>query len=149
MMPSTIAVSLQKIIATVFLNYLPLFFLTLLSACQGSPETSTCTDSLGCITIPPQSSGRIGVLQALCGKIAPLDLAQIRGLELALDKRNNKLLSHTIETHIEDTDCTAEGGANSVLKRIANPQTVAMFGSNIVHSWIQYINTSCTGHRRP
>lgn len=62
-------------------------------------------------------------------KIAPLGQAQIRGLELALDKRGNAILGHPIDLQIEDTGCTPEGGANSALKIIADPQTIAIFGS--------------------
>jgi len=128
-MQPIIPASLQKITSTVFFSLLFLTFLTLLSACQGTPDKVTCTDVLGCINIPQNDPVRIGVLQALNGKVAPLGLAQLRGLELALDKRKNKLLGHTIKTQIEDTGCTAEGGANSALKLIANPQTIAIFGS--------------------
>lgn len=88
-----------------------------------------CMDTLGCVTIAPGESLRIGVLQALSGQVAPLGQAQLRGLELALDKRGHTLLGHQVVTQVEDTGCTAEGGANSVLKLIANPQTVAIFGS--------------------
>jgi branched-chain amino acid transport system substrate-binding protein len=68
-------------------------------------------------------------LQALSGKVAPLGQAQLRGLELALGKRENMLLGHSIVLQIEDTGCTQEGGANAALKVIADPQTIAIFGS--------------------
>jgi branched-chain amino acid transport system substrate-binding protein len=71
----------------------------------------------------------MGVLQALSGDVAPLGLAQIRGLELALDKRNGMILDHPVALQTEDTGCTAEGGANAALKIIADPDTVAIFGT--------------------
>lgn len=121
--------SFPKTKHAIILSSLCLVLLAVLSSCQESPKKQTCTDILGCVNIAPKEPIRIGVLQALGGKIAPLGQAQLRGFELALDRRNNRMLGHLIVTQVEDTGCTAEGGANSVLKLIANPQTVAIFGS--------------------
>ncbi len=108
-----------------------LFFIiaVVLSSCSDADPPFQCTDSIGCITLAPGEPLKIGVLQALSGKVAPLGQAQIRGLELALDKRNNTIFGHPIVLQIEDTGCTEEGGANAALKIIADPQTVAIFGS--------------------
>jgi len=107
-----------------------ILLLFLLAGCQSSGEKpSSCTDPLGCVQINPGEPVRIGVLQALSGDIAPLGQAQVRGLELALDKYRNTLGGHPVALQIEDTGCTAEGGANAVLKIIADPQTVAIFGT--------------------
>jgi len=125
-MQPLLSLSLQKTAKIIFVSFL---FTAPLLSCQESPQLPDCNDSLGCVTIEPEEAIRIGVLQALSGQVAPLGQAQIRGFELALDKRNNKLLNHPVKTQQEDTNCTAEGGANSVLKLIANPQTVAIFGS--------------------
>ncbi|MCP4340512.1 MAG: ABC transporter substrate-binding protein [Desulfobulbaceae bacterium] len=108
---------------------LGLIFFVLLSSCSQSEPSFTCTDSIGCVTVAPGEPVKIGVLQALSGKVAPLGQAQLRGLELALDKRKNTLFGHSIVLQIEDTGCTQEGGANAALKVIADPQTVAIFGS--------------------
>ncbi len=113
-----------------FLAFPLSLFLTLsLNSCSQPEPPYQCTDSIGCVTVPPGEPITLGVLQALSGKVAPLGLAQIRGLELALDKRDNSILGHPIVLHIEDTGCTQEGGANSALKIIADPQTFAIFGS--------------------
>jgi branched-chain amino acid transport system substrate-binding protein len=72
---------------------------------------------------------KIGILQSLSGKSAPLGEAQVRGFTLALDKRKGEILGHPVALQIEDTGCSAEGGANTALKLIADPQTVAIFGS--------------------
>lgn len=88
-----------------------------------------CTDPLGCVQVDPREPLHIGVLQALSGDIAPLGQAQVRGLELALQKRNNTILGHSVALQIEDTGCTSEGGANAALKIIADPQTVAIYGT--------------------
>lgn len=112
-----------------FLVQLGLIFSVLLSSCSESEPQFSCTDSIGCVTVAPGEPVKIGVLQALSGKVAPLGQAQLRGLELALDKRENTLFGHSIVLQIEDTGCTQEGGANAALKVIADPQTIAIFGS--------------------
>lgn len=100
-----------------------------LGACKSTPPLIKCSDLLGCITIDTNQPIKLGVLQALSGKVAPLGEAQVRGLQLALDNKDNKILSHPVELQIEDTGCTREGGANAALKVIADPQTVAIFGT--------------------
>ncbi|WP_028584085.1 branched-chain amino acid ABC transporter substrate-binding protein [Desulfogranum mediterraneum] len=101
-----------------------------LSSCstQDTPPLE-CSDPLGCVRIAPEEPVQIGVLQALKGQVAPLGEAQLRGLELALAARGHRLLDHQVVLQIEDTGCTAEGGANAALKVIADPQTVAIFGT--------------------
>lgn len=88
-----------------------------------------CTDPLGCVSLGPDESVKIGVLQALYGKVATLGQEQIRGLELALDDRKGKVLNRPVVLQKEDTGCTAEGGANAALKIIADPKHVAIFGT--------------------
>ncbi|MBU1138678.1 MAG: branched-chain amino acid ABC transporter substrate-binding protein [Proteobacteria bacterium] len=108
---------------------LVLFLAIFLSACSESEPPFECSDILGCINVPPGEPVKIGVLQAVTGEVAPLGQAQIRGLELALDKRNRKILAHPVALQVEDTGCRAEGGANAALKIIADPQTAAIFGT--------------------
>ncbi len=107
-----------------------IFLLPLLtSACTPSPPAIECRDDIGCVQISSGEPMTIGVLQALSGKVAPLGLEQLRGFQLAIDKRGGKLLNHPITLRIEDTGCTAEGGANAALKIIADPRIVAILGS--------------------
>ncbi len=106
-----------------------LFFAIFGSSCSAPQSTYVCDDAIGCVTITLDSPIEIGVIQALTGKIAPLGVEQIRGLELALEMRNNKILGHEVSLQTEDTGCSSEGGANAVLKVIANPQTIAIFGT--------------------
>jgi branched-chain amino acid transport system substrate-binding protein len=101
---------------------------TLLS-CNKYEPIPDCTDPLGCLEIAPEDPIKIGVIQALSGKISSLGQAQIRGLNLALDNRKGEILGHPVALQIEDTGCTAEGGANAALKIIADPQTAAIFGT--------------------
>lgn len=95
---------------------------------QGDPPY-VCTDSLGCVTVPPGKPITIGVLQALSGKVSLLGQAQVRGLELALDHKDGKILNHPVLLHTEDTGCSPEGGANGALKIIADPEVVAIYGT--------------------
>lgn len=112
-----------------FLRSIPLIWPILFTGCTDTPPPFECSDPLGCVEITQGESMKIGVLQALSGKIAPLGKAQIRGFELALEKRGQKILDHSVVVQIEDTGCTAEGGANSALKIIADPKTLAIFGT--------------------
>ncbi len=113
----------------IFLLPLTLIPTLFLYSCSEQPPPFTCTDSIGCVTIAPEEPLKIGVLQALSGDVALLGEAQLNGMQLALDKRGSTLLGHTISLQIEDTGCTPEGGANTALKLIADPQTIAIFGS--------------------
>lgn len=106
-----------------------LYCFLLLSSCHREELPLPCTDPLGCVVIDAKEPIKIGVLQSLSGKTAPLGQEQLRGLELALNERQHILLGHPIALQIEDTGCTGEGGANAALKVLADPQTVAIFGT--------------------
>ena len=117
-----------------FLSFSPLsvsFILALLfcSGCQQPKPESVCNDPLGCVSVAPGEPLKIGVLQALTGEVGPLGQSQIRGLELALASRDNRILGHPVLLQIEETGCTAEGGANAALKIIADPHLAAVFGT--------------------
>lgn len=103
--------------------------LGLIGCSPAEQPTAPCTDALGCVRIAPGEAVRIGVLQTLSGAIGPLGQAQLRGLELALESRGATIAGHPIELQVEDTGCTAEGGANGVLRLIADPQIVAIYGT--------------------
>ncbi len=104
--------------------------LTLFSvSCQKPKPEFQCHDTLGCVTISPENPIKIGVLQALSGKVASLGMEQIRGIQLALDARQGSILGHPVELKIEDTHCSPEGGANAALKIIADPQYLAILGT--------------------
>jgi branched-chain amino acid transport system substrate-binding protein len=72
---------------------------------------------------------KLGVIQALSGKIASLGQEQIRGLELALDRRGGKVAGRSVTMQTEDTGCKSEGGANAALRIVSDTQTVALFGT--------------------
>lgn len=100
-----------------------------LSGCSESENIFQCNDTLGCVSIQKSEPLLLGVLQALSGEVEPLGRAQLRGLELALDAASGKILGHDVELKIVDTGCSPEGGANGVLKMIADPQMVAIYGT--------------------
>ncbi len=99
----------------------------LLGACQSEPPFE-CTDALGCVTIAPGESIKLGALQTISGDMAEVGTAHIRSIELALDQRDDQLLGHPIEVQYEDSQCSEEGGANAALKVVADPQVVAIIG---------------------
>ncbi len=108
--------------------FVGVFFLLFIS-CENKPPAFQCSDPIGCVEISPEDPLKLGVLQALTGKVAPLGLEQIRGFELALETRQGKIMGHEIWLQKEDTGCTSEGGANAALKILADPQTIAIFGT--------------------
>lgn len=104
----------------------------LLCACQkpAAPEKAkTCEDAIGCVTLAPDAPLTLGVIQSLSGKVATLGQEQLRGLELALQRRDGKVAGHAVKLVIEDTGCAPEGGANAALKIIADQSVVALFGT--------------------
>ncbi|MEZ4526604.1 MAG: branched-chain amino acid ABC transporter substrate-binding protein [Desulfobacterales bacterium] len=92
-------------------------------------KTFVCKDPIGCVTIAPGEPVRLGMLQALSGKVAPLGIGQVRGMELALDARNHQILGHPVELRTEDTDCTGEGGTVAAMKIVSDPKYIAIFGT--------------------
>lgn len=99
------------------------------ASCQSSPQPFACSDTIGCVTIAAQAPVKIGVIESLSGEVAVLGNEQVRGLELALARRKNTILGHPVDLRFEDTGCKAEGGANAALKIVADPATVAIFGT--------------------
>lgn len=109
--------------------FLGLLLLLHLSSCGQEQTPPVCTDPLGCVVVGPGEPVKIGVLQALSGKVAPLGIEQIRGLDLSLAGRQHAVAGHPVALQTEDCGCTGEGGANAALKVVADPQTVAIFGT--------------------
>lgn len=99
------------------------------AACSRTQQGSDCNDPLGCVELAPGDPLKLGVIQSLSGSVAALGEEQVRGFELALERREGKLLGHEVLTQIEDTGCQPEGGANAALKITADPKVVAIFGT--------------------
>jgi len=104
-------------------------FAAVMLSCSSEQEDKPCDDPRACVTIPPGAPLKLGVIQSLSGQIAPLGQEQMRGLELALERRHGMLLNHKVQLLVEDTGCQPEGGANAALKIVADPQVVAIFGT--------------------
>jgi branched-chain amino acid transport system substrate-binding protein len=106
------------------------FIVIILSAgCDKPKPRFVCSDDIGCVDVAPGEPLKIGVLQALSGQVTPLGLEQVRGIDLAIDKRHGMILGHAILLQTEDAGCTGEGGANAALRIIADPQAVAILGT--------------------
>ncbi len=114
---------------SVFFVVVAEFLLSFVTGCDKADSLFVCSDSIGCVTIAPGKPVKVGVLQALSGEVAPLGRAQMRGLELALEKRGGRILGHPVLLQTEDTGCSPEGGANAALKIIADPESVAIYGT--------------------
>lgn len=102
----------------------------LLVACQTTPSAFECHDSLGCLTLAAGEPLKLAALQTLSGGSAPGGTEQLNTIQLVLAQHNNEFLGHPIQLQIEDELCSTEGGANAALKVIADPQTVAILGTN-------------------
>ncbi len=113
----------------VFSAQLSVMFAALFLLCTCAPAPEPCTDKLGCVDIGPDEPLKLGVVQALTGKVAALGREQVRGLELALARRGNKVLGHAVQLLSEDTGCNPEGGANAALRLVADPKVLAIFGT--------------------
>ena len=100
-----------------------------LSACQTVESLPECTDPLGCVTIAPEGPIKLAVLQTLTGDSNTGGMEQTNTTKLLLAERDYKFLDHPVELQIVDERCTPEGGANAVLKVIADPQIVAILGT--------------------
>ncbi|MGC9527017.1 MAG: branched-chain amino acid ABC transporter substrate-binding protein [Limnospira sp.] len=103
---------------------------TLLGSCEPSNQPFECADAIGCVTIPPGEPIKIGVLQTLSGGSAPGGIDQTRTIELVVEQRNNRLLDRPIILQVEDDRCSPEGGANGALRIVADPQAIAILGTN-------------------
>jgi len=114
-----------------FLKFsLSLGIATLLGGCEPSSRSFECTDAIGCVTIPPGEPIKIGVLQTLSGGSANGGTDQTRTIELVVEQRDNTLLDRPIVLQVEDDRCSPEGGANGTLRIVADPQAIAILGTN-------------------
>lgn len=98
-------------------------------SCSKAPESKPCHSPLECVDIRATAPLKLAMLQSLSGSVAPLGQEQIRGFELALARREGKILGHEVTLQVEDTGCQPEGGANAALKVVADPEVVAIFGT--------------------
>jgi branched-chain amino acid transport system substrate-binding protein len=98
-----------------------------LSAC-GAPKLE-CTDEFGCVEVPEGEAIRVAWAFVVSGPDGPLGTDTKRGVELAA-KEKGEILGHEIEIVGEDELCTPEGGQTAAQKLAADPQIVAIVGTN-------------------
>ncbi|MBS0016545.1 MAG: branched-chain amino acid ABC transporter substrate-binding protein [Arthrospira sp. SH-MAG29] len=112
------------------LPLLSLFFsvATWLSGCTQEPPFE-CTDAIACVTINPGEPIKIGVLQSLSGGTAPGGIDQVRTIQLVIEQQGD-ILNRPILLNVQDERCSPEGGANSALRLVANPQVIGILGTN-------------------
>jgi branched-chain amino acid transport system substrate-binding protein len=106
------------------------------NSCQKAEPPFQCNDTLGCVNIKTGNPIKIGILQELTGEVSVLGIEQIRGIQLAIEDHNGKILDRPLDLQTEEAGCSAEGGANAALKVLADPQTIAILG------------TTCSGSAR-
>lgn len=99
------------------------------ASCSSDKTPPVCNDALGCVRVETNAPIHIGVIQTLSGRVAVIGQEQVRGLELALARRNNTLLGHPVKLTLEDTGCRSEGGNIAALKLVSDPTVVALFGT--------------------
>jgi len=87
-----------------------------------------CDDEIGCVKILPGEPVKLGVIQDLSGSASAFGVDQLNSFKIALDDWNNQILGHPIELTISDGKCSAEGGANSMLRIVADSQIVGVLG---------------------
>jgi branched-chain amino acid transport system substrate-binding protein len=101
-----------------------------LASCTPAATPFECTDSLGCIDIAPGDPVKISSLQAISDVLASLGTDQVRGIEIAMDDRDNELLGHPITLQSEDDLCSSEGGTTGANKIISDPDIIAIVGTS-------------------
>ena len=99
-----------------------------LSACsQGT--ASPPADELGVVTVPAGEPIQIAYWGVLSGADSTLGVDSQRGVEIAIDDRDNDLLGHEIRLTTEDGLCTPEGGATAAQNLAANTSLAGLVGS--------------------
>jgi len=96
-----------------------------------------CADTIGCVTIAPDEPIVIGVIQDLSGSAAAFGLEQLRSIEIALGRRNNRILSHEIILKIEDEGCSPEGGSVAAGKLSCDTRVIAILGTTCSHAAVR------------
>lgn len=99
------------------------------SACSGGGSTPP-PDDLGVVTIPADEPIHLAYWGVLSGADSTLGIDSQRGVEIAIDDRDGKLLDHDIRLTTEDGLCTPEGGATAAQKLAADSTIVALVGSS-------------------
>ncbi len=100
----------------------------LLSACGEKQLSFTCSDPLGCVTIEPGTSIKVGTLLTMSGPDSPYGIDALRGVEIAIAHKG-KLLEHDIELVKVDDQCSADGGQQGATDLAKDSQIVGVIGA--------------------
>lgn len=95
----------------------------------GDRGSVQCTDPLGCVTLKPGEAIEIGVMQVLSGGLKAQGVMHVRGIEMCLQKHDNRILGHPVQLHITDSGCSEEAGINAALSLTTNPGIVGIIGT--------------------
>jgi branched-chain amino acid transport system substrate-binding protein len=98
-----------------------------LGACSGGAAAPS--DELGVITVPAGDPIHIAYWGVLSGADSTLGEDSKRGVEIAIEDKDSKLLDHAISLTQEDGLCTPEGGATAAQKLAADTTSVGLVGS--------------------
>jgi branched-chain amino acid transport system substrate-binding protein len=98
-----------------------------LGACSGGAAAPS--DELGVITVPAGDPIHIAYWGVLSGADSTLGEDSKRGVEIAIEDKDSKLLDHAISLTQEDGLCTPEGGATAAQKLAADTTIVGLVGS--------------------
>jgi branched-chain amino acid transport system substrate-binding protein len=88
------------------------------------------TDPIGVVKITKGEPLTIAYWFVVAGPDASLGIDTRRGVEIAIDDKEGKLLGHPLKLIGEDSACNAEGGVTAATKLAANKAIVAAVGSN-------------------
>ena len=86
------------------------------------------TDDIGVVKVRKGAPIFIGGYWTLSGPDVSLGVDQKRGVELAFDDRDWKILGHPIKLKAEDGQCNAEGGQTAATKLASDRKIVAVIG---------------------
>lgn len=100
----------------------------LLSAC-GNGAGYECTDPLGCVVVESGAPIKVGIALTLTGPDSPYGIDALRGVEIAIADRGNRLLSREIELVRADERCEEQGGLEAATALVADPQIVGVIGT--------------------
>ena len=95
-----------------------------------SEQGYVCTDSLGCVNIPPGEPIHIAYALVISGPDEPLGIDARNGIEIAIDDVDGKILGHPILFDGTDDQCSREGGQKAASELVSDPTIAAIIGTS-------------------
>ncbi len=106
------------------------------AATSAAPEPTAAgaftapTDAIGVVEIGPNDPIHLAYMLVTSGADGALGIDSRRGVELAVEAMDGKLLGHDIKLDGQDSACSAEGGQAAAAKLAADNTIVAVIGSS-------------------